>query len=105
MFGANLNATRPGCVPTCNVSAKTKTAELKWNCAENNENSSSTIACEDADRNPQKECPAVEDPVCATVQIQCVKAPCDPIKETFGNACEACRNPLVSEYANGECPK
>ena len=26
-------------------------------------------------------------PVCASVEVQCIKAPCDPIQETFGNSC------------------
>lgn len=42
-------------------------------------------------------------PVCATVQIQCIKAPCYPIQETFSNACNACKNPLVSSYLAGAC--
>ena len=48
-------------------------------------------------------CPSVYDPVCALVSVQCIKAPCSPIEQTFGNACEACRNSLVEEYRNGEC--
>jgi hypothetical protein len=50
-------------------------------------------------------CPDIYDPVCATVQIQCVKAPCNPVQQTFPNACEACHNQLVSGYAKGECKK
>lgn len=48
-------------------------------------------------------CAEIYTPVCATVEIQCIKAPCDPIKQTFSNACEACKNSLVKTYANGEC--
>lgn len=48
-------------------------------------------------------CFQIYDPVCAKVNIQCIKAPCDPIRETFSNACEACRNPLVESYTKGEC--
>jgi hypothetical protein len=48
-------------------------------------------------------CSQIYDPVCATVQIQCVKAPCNPVQQTFANACEACHNPLVSGYVAGEC--
>lgn len=50
-------------------------------------------------------CAQVYDPVCATVNIQCVKAPCDPVKQTFSNKCEACKNQLVSDYTKGECPR
>lgn len=28
-------------------------------------------------------------PVCGEVQVQCIKAPCPPIKQTFGNSCMA----------------
>jgi len=50
-------------------------------------------------------CDDIFNPVCATVEIQCVKAPCNPVKQTFSNACEACVNPLVKNYAAGECTK
>lgn len=42
-------------------------------------------------------------PVCATVNIQCIKAPCNPIQETFSNSCNACKNPLVNSYLVGAC--
>ena len=48
-------------------------------------------------------CFALYDPVCAKVNIQCVTIPCDPVNQTFSNPCEACRNPLVESYTNGEC--
>ncbi|OGY94339.1 MAG: hypothetical protein A2406_02905 [Candidatus Komeilibacteria bacterium RIFOXYC1_FULL_37_11] len=48
-------------------------------------------------------CTTIYSPVCATVNIQCIKAPCDPIKETFSNSCVACQNSLVESYVTGEC--
>ncbi|MCK5593900.1 MAG: hypothetical protein KAI18_01520 [Candidatus Aenigmarchaeota archaeon] len=48
-------------------------------------------------------CITLYEPVCATVNIQCITAPCNPIKETFSNSCFACRNPLVESYVPGEC--
>jgi len=48
-------------------------------------------------------CIQIYDPVCATVEIQCIKAPCNAVKQTFSNSCEACRNPLVKSYTPGEC--
>lgn len=48
-------------------------------------------------------CIALYKPVCATVDVQCFRAPCPPIQQTFGNSCEACNNPLVSSYTEGEC--
>ncbi|MDP3764581.1 MAG: hypothetical protein Q8Q95_03085 [bacterium] len=50
-------------------------------------------------------CTQVYAPVCAEVNIQCIKAPCNPIKETFSSSCEACKNQLVSSYVIGECKK
>jgi hypothetical protein len=48
-------------------------------------------------------CFDIYDPVCAKVNIQCVRAPCDPIYQTYSNSCEACRNTLVESYIKGEC--
>ncbi|GIU69668.1 MAG: hypothetical protein KatS3mg002_0904 [Candidatus Woesearchaeota archaeon] len=42
-------------------------------------------------------------PVCAQVQVQCIKAPCPPIKQTYPNKCEACANQLTISYTEGEC--
>ncbi len=48
-------------------------------------------------------CAEIYEPVCATVNIVCIRAPCYPVNETFPNACEACRNQLVDTYVKGEC--
>lgn len=56
-----------------------------------------------ADQREADVCIELYEPVCATVNIQCIKAPCDPIKETFSNSCIACINPLVESYTRGEC--
>jgi hypothetical protein len=48
-------------------------------------------------------CIEIYQPVCATVNVQCVTTPCDPVQETFSNSCKACTNPLVSSYTNGAC--
>jgi hypothetical protein len=50
-------------------------------------------------------CLALYKPVCAKVEVRCVRAPCPPIHQTFGNSCEACDNPLVKTYTEGECVK
>ena len=42
-------------------------------------------------------------PVCASVQVQCIKAPCDPIQQTFGNACMMNANKNASYLHDGEC--
>lgn len=58
--------------------------------------------CAPKDRNVDA-CDEIYSPVCATINVQCIKAPCDPIKETFSNNCFACANPLIDEYVEGEC--
>ncbi|MFZ3100352.1 MAG: hypothetical protein WA103_03950 [Minisyncoccales bacterium] len=50
-------------------------------------------------------CNEIYSPVCATVQIQCIKVPCNPVRQTYPNSCEACHNQLVSGYMAGECQK
>jgi|GEM_PF-6809341 len=48
-------------------------------------------------------CAQVYQPVCAKVNIQCIKAPCNPVNQTFSNSCDACKNPLVESYTSGAC--
>ena len=42
-------------------------------------------------------------PVCAKVQVQCIKAPCPPIEQTFGNKCQMRANKLAVFSHDGEC--
>jgi putative hemolysin len=42
-------------------------------------------------------------PVCGQVQVQCIRAPCPPVKETFSNKCVACANSLTISYTEGAC--
>lgn len=102
-FDANLNAIKAGCNPACVVNTETKTAEINWRCnGLTPDNSRSEIYCQDEQRNSEL-CATIYQPVCATVEIQCIMAPCNPIKETFSNSCEACRNGLVKSYTSGAC--
>jgi len=48
-------------------------------------------------------CIEIYQPVCASVNVQCVTTPCGPVQETFANPCKACMNSLVSSYTKGEC--
>ena len=41
-------------------------------------------------------------PVCASVQVQCIQAPCDPVRQTFGNACMAWAA-WATDIITGEC--
>ena len=42
-------------------------------------------------------------PVCALVHIQCVTTPCEPIEQTFWNACQMKANSLAEFLHDGEC--
>ncbi len=48
-------------------------------------------------------CIEIYQPVCASINVQCVTTPCDPVQETYANSCKACMNSLVSSYTQGEC--
>jgi len=48
-------------------------------------------------------CIELYSPVCASVQIQCVTTPCEPIPKTFSNSCFACSEHSVDSYTEGEC--
>ncbi|MDO8584739.1 MAG: hypothetical protein Q7R85_01300 [bacterium] len=48
-------------------------------------------------------CIALYQPVCAKINIQCIKAPCNPVNQTISNSCEACKNSLVESYISGAC--
>lgn len=41
-------------------------------------------------------------PVCGSVQVQCIAAPCDPVKTTFSNTCMA-NAAHATEITQGEC--
>jgi len=66
-------------------------------------NQNNTILCQEEQRRVDV-CTADYTPVCATVEIQCITTPCNPIKQTFSNSCNACKNSLVQSYIPGECP-
>jgi len=42
-------------------------------------------------------------PVCASIAIQCIKAPCDPVEQTFWNRCQMNANKLATFLHEGEC--
>lgn len=48
-------------------------------------------------------CTMQYEPVCASVAVQCIKAPCPPIEETFGNTCMMNANKLATFLHDGEC--
>ncbi len=42
-------------------------------------------------------------PVCASVAVQCIKAPCPPVQQTFSNRCMMNANKLATYLHDGEC--
>ena len=54
---------------------------------------------------PATACTLDYTPVCAKVQVECIKAPCYPIQQTFGNRCQMNANPLATFLYTGECQK
>lgn len=50
-----------------------------------------------------KACTMQYEPICAEVQVQCIKAPCFPIQETFSNKCEMANNSLAKFLHEGAC--
>ena len=49
-------------------------------------------------------CAQIYQPVCAKIQVLCIKAPCPPIFETISNECMAkARGSLLLSYTKGEC--
>jgi len=60
------------------------------------------IDCQPEQRNVDA-CIEIYQPVCGQMQVECITAPCDPIKETFENSCKACTNERVISYTEGEC--
>lgn len=80
----------------CKADGKTFAEDIKDSSAD------SSTECRPEQRNAEV-CTALYQPVCARVNVQCIRAPCNPIRETFSNSCEACKNPLVESYIEGGC--
>ncbi len=59
--------------------------------------------CSETERNSQM-CMALYKPVCGYVQVECIRAPCYPVRQTFSNSCAACQNKRVLYWIDGECP-
>ncbi len=60
--------------------------------------------CEPKTASEDTFCAAVYQPVCAEIEVQCVRAPCNNIFQTFGNECEARRTGFnIKQLKSGEC--
>lgn len=42
-------------------------------------------------------------PVCGAVQVQCIRAPCYPVYQTFGNSCTLSASANATFIKKGEC--
>ena len=49
------------------------------------------------------ECTEESPAVCAKVQVQCITHPCDPVLETFSNACLIKRRNDILDFVEGKC--
>jgi hypothetical protein len=63
---------------------------------------SGAITCSPESRQVQA-CTKEYRPVCGLVEVQCVTTPCNPVPETFGNACSACAQGNVASFTPGAC--
>jgi hypothetical protein len=61
------------------------------------------VTCTETDRIASK-CANETAPVCGWFNdyVKCIKYPCASL---YANSCEACKNPNVGYYTEGECPK
>jgi hypothetical protein len=75
--------------------------EWTWNQPET-ENEGKLQATDCTDPRPEA-CTKEYMPVCGQVQVECIRAPCYPVKQTFGNKCEACANDRTISYTQGAC--
>ena len=83
---------RGECKPGDSNKSDGKTDDIK---TENPSGTPADTACDD-----------IYKPVCALVQVQCIKAPCPPLFETIGNECEAKkRGNMVLGMTEGNCEK
>ncbi len=85
-------------VPVC------QTASLSWYSAEGWYYPDwSLLRMMDCKQEEQIMCTMQYQPVCASVAVQCIKAPCPAQLQTFGNACVMWTNKLATYIHDGEC--
>ena len=53
-------------------------------------------------KNSQIACTMEYAPVCGSIQVQCIMAPCNPIRQTFSNSCMASASDATN-ITTGEC--
>lgn len=70
----------------------------EWTCTKFKEWSISTMSIGNTTSEEPRICTKEYMPVCAKVQVQCIKAPCNPILQTFSNTCMAWDNEIVYNW-------
>lgn len=74
----------------------------EWSCTKYKENTITTMSeiqtTTSINTDEQKVCTMEYAPVCAQVQVQCIKAPCNPMLQTFSNTCMAWENKIVYKW-------
>jgi hypothetical protein len=61
-----------------------------------------SVACK-SDQRLVNACTEEYAPVCGAVEVQCIKAPCNPVPKTYPNSCFACMDKSVQSYTAGAC--
>lgn len=76
----------------CNVCSKQEGTD-RWMCSQRpcsaSGNYYAPVCTAYANTGSQTVCTDQYEPVCGYVQVQCIKAPCYPVAQTFSNTCEA----------------
>ncbi|MBI5414212.1 hypothetical protein HZA38_01725 [Candidatus Peregrinibacteria bacterium] len=58
--------------------------------------------CEKKANSDEKFCAEIYAPVCGKIEVQCIKAPCDPVEQTFSNRCFA-EQAKAFDIVEGKC--
>lgn len=93
IVGASCGTVTPGYQNECCVrKGYQRWDREEWDCTNEPESDDDAIVCT-----------TEYAPVCGLVQIQCIRAPCNPIYQTFSNRCELSKNHLAKFVYEGEC--
>jgi len=75
-------------------------------CSSTTKEHQTTTSSQSTTNNPtMRPCTKEYVPVCAEVAIECITTPCEPIKQTFSNACVLSNNKKATFLYKGACKK